>query len=204
MKFTPGQFIFLHILDKDGNTVVKKPYSIASAPDANHLELCIKMRNGNCTGRLDNMAVGESVGIEGPFGNFTYDDQKEAAFVAGGVGIAPFLSILRHIAGKKLKGRFVLFYSAKTKGDLIYHDELKELEKKNPDIKVVMTLTRETPDGWKGECGRLNDMMMKKHAGELKGMSWWICGPLEMVSAIKKCLVDCGKEQKDIKMEGWG
>jgi len=204
MKFTPGQFVFLHILDKEGNTIVKKPYSIASAPDAKYLEFCIKMRNGNCTGRLADMAVGESVGIEGPLGNFTYDGQKEAGFVAGGVGIAPFLSILRYIADKNLKGKFILFYSAKTKGDLIYHDELVALEKKNSGIKVVMTLTRETPDGWRGECGRLNDCMIKKHAGELTGMGWWICGPLDMVSAIKKCLVESGKDQKDIRMEGWG
>lgn len=203
LKFAPGQFVFLHILENN-KSIAKRPYSIASSPDAPHMEFCIKIRHGVCTGKLDKMKAGEVVGVEGPFGAFKYEDQKEAGFVAGGVGVAPFIGMLRYIADKKLRGRFILFYSTRTKNDVLYADELTELSTRNPDIKVVITLTRETPPGWKGECGRLGDEMIKKHAGDPQRMSWWICGPLEMVAAVKTCLVNSGKDQKDIKMEGWG
>jgi ferredoxin-NADP reductase len=202
--YLPGQFVFLHILDKDGNTIAKKPYSLASSPDAPHIEFCIKMRGGNVTGKLDRMEVGSVLGVEGPFGHFAYEGQKEAGFVAGGVGIAPFIGMLRYIADRKLQGRFVLFYSAKTKDSLLYLDELSKLCRRNPDIKTVITLTREAPPGWPGECGRLSHEMIMKHVEKPGCMSWWICGPLEMVAAIKTCLVDAGKEAKDIRMEGWG
>jgi ferredoxin-NADP reductase len=204
LKYMPGQFVFLHILDKDGNTAAKKPYSLASSPDEPFLEFCIKIRHGNVTGMLDQMAVGSVVGIEGPFGHFIYEGQREAGFIAGGVGIAPFIGMLRYIAGRRLKGRFALFYSAKTKDSLLYLDELSELHRRNPDIKLVITLTREAPPGWQGECGRLSEEMIMKHVEQPGKVSWWICGPLEMVGAMKTCLVKSGKDGKDIRMEGWG
>ncbi len=204
MKFLPGQFCFIHALDGSGKSVAKRPYSIASAPDAPELEFCIKLVNGEMTGRLGKMKAGDVLGIEGPYGNFGYSGQPEAGFVAGGVGIAPFMGILRHIAGRKISGRFVMFYSSKTRDTLLFADELEKLQKMNPNIKVVVTLTRETPPGWKGESGRLCDEMILKHVKDPKALSWWVCGPLEMVSSIKSCLVAAGKDQKDIRVEGWG
>lgn len=202
--FKPGQFVFLHILDKDGRPIAKRPYSIASSPLSKHLEFCIKIRKGEVTSKLDAMAPGSVIGIEGPFGNFAYDGQQEAGFIAGGVGIAPFMGMLRYIADTGLKGKFVLFYSAKSKDSLLYQEELAKLRKKNPGIKVVITLTRESPAGWDGECGHLDQGMIMKHADAPEKMSWWICGPLEMVSAVRTCLVKSGKDPKDIKAEGWG
>jgi NAD(P)H-flavin reductase len=204
LMFLPGQFVFLHALGKDGASLAKKPYSIASSPDAPYLEFCIRMRHGDMTGRLEAMETGSVVGVEGPFGNFAYEMQKEAGFVAGGVGIAPFMSMLRYISGRGIRGRFVLFYSAKTRDDLLYGDELAALRLKNPDIKIVITLTRDTPAGWNGECGRLDYGIISKHAGNPEKMSWWICGPLGMAAAMKSCLVEAGKDAAGIKVEGWG
>lgn len=200
----PGQFVFIHILDKAGKSVARKPYSIASSPDSPYMEFCIKMVHGAVTGRLEGMKIGDALGIEGPLGNFFYDGEKKAAFVAGGVGVAPFIGMLRYIAERKMDGRFVLFYSTKTRDSVLYMDELAELARKNPNIKVVMTLTRETPRSWKGECGRLDREMIRKHLGEAKDYHWWICGPVEMVNSIKNCLAGLGKDVKDIRMEGWG
>lgn len=202
-EFLPGQFAFLHILDKNGRSVVKRPYSIASSPSAPYLEFCIRMVHGEMTSKLEAVGVGSVLGVEGPLGAFTYGGQKNAAFIGGGCGVSPFMSMLRHIAEKKIDGRFILFYSAKTREDILYREELACLEKANPDIRVVVTLTREEGE-WKGECGRINDEMIKRHAGEPKEFDWWMCGPKEMILGLKSCLTGMGVDVKKIRIEGWG
>lgn len=202
--FIPGQFVFLHMLDEGGNSVAKRPYSIASAPGEPYLEFCIRLVHGSATGRLEKMKVGDVVGVEGPIGRFAYTGQVSAAFIAGGTGIAPFMSMLRYIATRNLRGRFMLFYSARTKDSILYEKELARLQKTNPDIKVVITLTREAPPGWSGECGRISEEMVKKHAGNPAEFSWWACGPVELIDHMKACLAAIGVDVKKLALEGWG
>lgn len=202
--FKPGQWVFLHLLDGNGASVDKRPYSIASAPSAPYLEFCIEMRNGAFTGRLDKVAVGSVLGVEGPQGRMTYNGEKKAAFIAGGCGITPVLSMLRYIADKGISGEFVLFYSVRTKDRLLYAEELERLQKQNPSIKTVITLTREAPKEWVGECGRLSHEMISRHAGTPAGFEWWMCGPVEMVKNMRVCLAGMGVDEKKIRMEAWG
>jgi ferredoxin-NADP reductase len=202
--FTPGQFVFMHILDEKGASVVKRAYSIASSPADEDLEFCIKMVDGQLTGRLGKLSEGDTVGIEGPFGHFTYTGQKKAGFMAGGTGVAPFLSMLRRIASEGTEGSFILFYSARKREDLVYAEELSRLQKANPGIKVVITLTREEETDWAGECGRINHDMIAKHAGDAKDFDWWVCGPMEMVKSMRVCLAGMGADIKRIKLESWG
>ncbi|MDD5172212.1 MAG: FAD-dependent oxidoreductase [Candidatus ainarchaeum sp.] len=205
ISFKPGQFAFLHILDEKGNSVVKRPYSIASAPGAPYLEFCIKLAGGEMTKRLEALGKGAVLGVEGGFGHFSYGDQPKAAFIGGGTGIAPLMSMLRHIADEKLNGTFVLFYSARTRDSIVYGKELEELQKRNPGIKVVITLTREEkPGSWKGECGRFDHEMLSRHMPDAKDFDWWMCGQMEMVKGMKECLAGLGADPKRIRMEGWG
>jgi len=201
--FLPGQFVFLHILDK-GKSMVKRPYSITSLPSSPYLEFIIKMVGGEMTGKLEKMKAGEVLGVEGPFGAFTYTGQKRAAFIGGGCGISPFIGILRHIADKKIDGSFMLFYSAKTREEIIYEEEFERLQKTNPGIKVVVTLTRESPQGWEGERGRVNDVMIKKYISNPGEFDWWMCGPKDMVVGLRTSLIGMGVEAQKIRIEGWG
>ncbi|MEW6722223.1 MAG: FAD-binding oxidoreductase [Candidatus Micrarchaeota archaeon] len=203
-QFVPGQFVFIHALDSEGRSVQKRPYSIASSPSAPYLEFCIRMVHGSLTSILEGMGIGAVVGIEGPMGHFTYAGERRAAFIAGGTGIAPIMSMLRDIAGKGTEGLFVLFYSVKTQEDIIYRKELAELERSNPGIKAVITLTKEERDGWVGECGRLSHEIISRHLPEAGDFSWWMCGPLEMIKSMKECVLGMGADAKKLKMEGWG
>ncbi|MBU0591492.1 FAD-dependent oxidoreductase [Candidatus Micrarchaeota archaeon] len=202
--FVPGQFVFMHILDEKGGSIVKRAYSIASAPHEKHLELCIKLIGGELTSKLENLGEGDKVGIEGPFGHFKYGDESEAAFVAGGTGVVPFIGILRHINKNKIMGKFVLFYSTKTMDQILYKKELEKLEAENLNITVVITLTRETPREWDGECGRINGDILYKYTEDTNQFNWWICGPMEMIKNIKNHLIVLGVDTDKIKMEGWG
>jgi len=202
--YRPGQFAFIHQLDEKGASIQKRPYSIASIPGMPYLEFCIKNVQGRMTSELDKLAVGSVLGVELPFGHFTYSGEKNIAMIAGGCGISPLIGILREIAEKGITGRFVLFYSAKTRNTIIYRKELAELPKINPDIKVVLTLTQESPEDWRGECGRINDALLKKHVEKPSEFDWWICGPLPMIKGLKDCIVALGADPKRIRAEGWG
>jgi NAD(P)H-flavin reductase len=196
--------MFLHLLDDSGASVIKKPYSLSSAPSSKHIEFTIELVGGRFTGRLAKAKIGDIIGVEGPLGHMIYNDETKAGFIAGGTGISPMLSMLRYIAEKKTKGTFLFFYSVRTKDRILHHAELQRLQKANPGIRVVITLTRETPDGWTGECGRLNDAMIKKHSPAAKDLDWWVCGPPEMIKSVKECLIGLGTDPKKLRLEGWG
>lgn len=203
-SYKAGQFAFVHILDENGSSREKRPYSIASAPSSPYLEFCIKNIGGRMTGMLDKLAVGSVVGIDLPYGNFAYDGQQKVVLIGGGSGIAPLVGILRDITAKKITGSFVLFNSAKSRDNVIYKKELEKLTETNPQIKAVITLTQETPGGWGGECGRIDESMIKRHVDVLTDYDWWICGPLPMVKGLKDCLVASDVDPKRIRVEGWG
>ena len=201
--YLPGQFAFLHILADDGSSVVRRPYSIASCPSSPYLEFAIDMVGGQMTGRLEKAAVGGIIGVECPAGHMPYRGEGRAAFIAGGTGVAPFISTLRHIAEKKIEGEFVLFYSTRKEGQILYRDELRSLASRNPGIRIVITLTREEPAGWAGECGRINAQMLKKHIEHPEGFDWWVCGPPPMVKAVRECLSSLSVDLRRLRMEGW-
>ena len=203
LKYKPGQFVMMHLLDKEGQSILKRPYSIASTPDSPYIEFCIKMVNGEFTSKLDKMKKGATIGIQGPFGNMGYDGDK-CVFLCGGTGIAPVISMLRDITNKGAKGKFFVFYSAKTKELLVFRKELEEFSKKNPSINVILTLTQETPEGWSGKCGRINEEMLKEFVLSPKDFNWYLCGPLKMTQAMKECILKIGGDEKKVNLEGWG
>lgn len=203
-NYLPGQFMFLHVLNDAGESIIRRPYSVASSPSAPYLEFAIEMVGGQMTSKLEKMKIGDVLGVEGPFGNMVFKEERMAAFVAGGTGISPFISMLRYISEKKLTGNFALFYSARTRDRLLYYEEMLELQKKNPAIKIIITLTREAPEKWSGECGRINDALIIKYLQRPADYNWWVCGPPEMVKGIKTCLANLGVDPKRIRMEGWG
>ncbi len=195
IEYRPGQFLFLHL---DG---IKRPYSVASSPDDQELEFCIKLIGGEFTSKLADVKAGDIIGVQLGGGHFTFEGEKKAAFIAGGTGIAPIMSILRTIAGENIEGEFVFFYSSKTRDSILYRDELEDLCQKNPSIKIIHTLTREE---WDGEKGRIDAAMIGRHIENPQEFSFWICGPLVMIRAMREHLSRIGADMKKLKLEGWG
>jgi len=155
------------------------------------------------TGRLAELAVGDIIGLEGPAGHMIFKNELKAAFIAGGTGIAPFMSMLRHAADEGLDGEFILFYSTKTESHILYREELAGLSSRNPGIKIVITLTREAPPGWKGETGRIESGMLARHARDPGAFDWWVCGPPLMVKAVRESLFALSVDPRRLRLEGW-
>jgi ferredoxin-NADP reductase len=204
IPYAPGQFVFLHMLDERGASLLRRPYSIASAPSSSFLEFAIDMVGGQMTSRLERLEEGAVLGVEGPAGHMVFKGEPKAAFIGGGTGVAPFIGMLRHIAEKAIPGRFVLFYSTRTREHMLYRDELEMLQKRHAGIKVVITLTRETPEGWPGECGRISSEMMLRHVPDAKDFDWYVCGPPGLVKSARECLASLSVDPKRLRMEGWG
>lgn len=194
----------LHIVDQNGQSADKRPFSIASSPNSSTIEFCIKiLPEGRFTQKLDKLDVGDTLGIEGPLGTFYYNHERSAVFIAGGTGIAPFISMLRYIKENRIMGDFVLFYSVRTQKHILYKRELEQLAKAT-NIKIIITITREESTKWNGEHGRVEEQMLKKYLANPKDYRFYICGPVNMTSSLHNLLVSIGIKEENILFEGWG
>jgi propane monooxygenase reductase subunit len=119
-------------------------------------------------------------------------------FVGGGAGMAPILALLRTLAERGLTRKATFFYGARTKKDLCFEAELRELEKKLPDFRYIPALSEPGDDEeWDGETGLITDVV-KRHASDLRGAHAYVCGPPPMVEAALPLLATLGVEEKRI------
>src|SRR6202040_551484 len=179
-------------------------FSIASSPFDEELLVTTRMRNSVFKQALSILPLGSSARIEGPMGSFTLHNNtsRPAVFVAGGIGIAPFLSMLSYATGEKLRHPIILFYANRYLEDAAFIDALWKLERANPRFRFVPTLTRmANNNGWKGKIGRISSEMLLTHVGILRGPIYYIAGPPTMVAAARRTLSEVGVDEDDIRTE---
>src|SRR5436190_8221076 len=164
--FKAGQYIELslsgaHPEEANGLT---HTFSIASSPSEEELVVTTRMRNTIFKNALSRLPIGSGVRIEGPMGSFSLHNNtaRPAVFLAGGIGIAPFLSMVSHATAEKLRHPIVLFYANRYLEDAAFIDALWKLERANPRFRFVPTLTRMTNNNraWKGKTGHLSPEML--------------------------------------------
>lgn len=209
--FIPGQFVMLSAnIEKDGEKeLIKRAYSILSAPNHDYLELTIlKQLHGLMSNYVMTLKEGDIMDIEGPFGHFTFDDNmKFIVMVAGGIGIVPMMSMIRSLvnspSAKKSDVKFKLFYSARKQDELLFADELKKHSEDNENFKYILTTTRDNCDLDQCYPQRLEmDVfnMLFKHP---TWHNYFICGSLRFVQGMKDILTKEGVEKEKIKIEGY-
>ena len=193
VNFKPGQYVQLEVPKyKLSGTAEYRAYSIASPPhESNILELHIGLFEKGIVSTYvhDYLKQGDRLTVRGPFGDFIYRDTgRDMLLIATGTGLAPLMSILRHIRKVGNKGRITLFFGTQYRKDLYGIDELREMEKTMPFFTFVPTLSREGSDsGWAGERGRVTDLISKRIP---KGadIDVYICGNAEMVDSCEDLL----------------
>ncbi len=210
-SFKTGQFanFYLYPEGSDSNEISNyiyaRPFSFASAPDNNYIEIGYKIA-GAFTQRLKTLKPKDKIGIKGPYGVFTFDEQndKDVVMLAAGIGIAPFISTLRYTTERGLPNYFTLFYSNKTKDEVAYFAELEKLKAENPNIKIFYTLTKEQASGF--DSGRINLEYLKMSLirGQFTNSAFYACGGHEFIEAMTQILLACGVSQKQIKKEDFG
>jgi len=205
--FKAGQYIDLTISGSQpgSSNGLTHTFSIASSPFDEELLVTTRMRDSVFKQALSILPIGSGVKIEGPMGSFRLHNNtaRPAVFLAGGIGIAPFLSMLSHATGKKLRHPIVLFYANRYLEDAAFMNPLWQLERANPRFRFVPTLTRldKSYRGWKGETGHISAEMLVTQVGIVRGPIYYIAGPPTMVEATRRTLSEAGVDEDDIRTE---
>jgi len=191
-KFLAGQFAWISI-GHSPFALKEHPFSIASSAKTSPvLEFTIKER-GDFTKKIKTLSPGERVYVDAPYGSFSMDRYKASGlvFVAGGIGIAPMMSMLRTLGDRKDPRPLILFYSNKRYERAAFLEEIEAL-KESLNLTVVHVI--ENPDpAWTGERGFINTGMLDKYLPpERKTLEYFICGPDPMMDAVEHALYGMG------------
>jgi ferredoxin-NADP reductase len=206
IDFTPGMFAMLQYKDPSTGEAIARAFSIANSPPSPELEFIIALIHGKLTSKLEVAKVGDLYSISAPYGQFKFEinSGEKFLFLAGGTGIAPFMSMLRYAKQLNAGIDTNMIYSTKFPNELIYKDELDEYLK-DPKFRLDITVTRpQSGDGWTGTTGHVDAAMIAKNVPDLKERTSYICGPPAFVKACKEALTSLGVEEKSIKAEMWG
>ena len=196
----PGQYMLVTI--KSEGVELRKPFTISSSPtEKEFMELTKKLTGHPFSKALESLKVGDKVLIEAPFGNFTFKGEYDKiALLAGGIGITPLHCIIRYATDNQLKTDIILLYSSRFDDEIIFKNELEEMQGLNNNLKVVHTLTRPS-EKWKGLVGRIDKEMIQKVIPDYMERVFYICGPPKMVEAMVVLLKDLNIPEKQIKRE---
>jgi ferredoxin-NADP reductase len=206
-QFKPGQAIDVVLLESTAGDAqnARHTFSIVSAPFENQLVIATRMRDSAFKRTLGALPVGARIAIEGPSGSLTLhnDRARPAVFIAGGIGITPFMSIVRQAAHDRLHRQLVLLYSNRRPEDAPYLAELQELERHNADFRLIatMTLMSSSSQPWTGSQGLIDAALVKRATDELTKPIHYLAGPPGMVEAMRQTLNDAGVNDDDIRSE---
>lgn len=201
MDFTAGQFAAV-LCPRQGK-IIRRAYSIASAPEQrHHLELIVKLvQGGVVTNWFWRLKEGDRFRVDGPLGKFILPDpiDFDILFVAVGTGIAPFRSMIRHLLPAGFKRRIRLLFGTRYENMIPYHQEFLELAERYPNFTYIPTISRPGP-GWKGETGYVQTKM-EKFFGDPAGKRVYICGLNEMIQAVQEACLKLGYRKEQIACE---
>jgi ferredoxin-NADP reductase len=188
--------------DAEGNT---RTFSIASPPFADELVFTTRMRNTAFKRSLKRLSLAAKVKIGPAAGTFILHKNlaKPAIFLAGGIGITPFLSMVQQADRDRLSQKLYLFYSNRRPEDAAFLDTLTALETTNPNFRLICTMTEmsKSKKEWKGETALIDKEMLRRHLANLQGPIYYIAGPPTMVTAMRETLVSAGIEENDIRTD---
>ena len=205
--FTAGQSIDMTLMnppetDWEGND---RTFSIASAPDEGLLLVATRMRDTAFKRVLGTMPINSQVKIVGPFGNLVlhHDQARAGVFLAGGIGITPFRSILLRAAREQLPHRLFLFYANRRTEDASFLQELEALQRLNSSYTFIPTMTdmSRSHRPWQGETGVINQEMLAKHLKSAASPIYYLAGPPGMVRAMRTLLNGMRVDDGDILTE---
>jgi len=206
-KFQAGQSMNVSLIDPPetdakGNA---RTFSIVSAPHETELVIATRMRDTAFKRVLKSMPTGGRVGLRGPAGMFTLEsaDARPAVFLAGGIGVTPFMSMLRDAAHSRLGRDLWLFYSNRRPEDAAFLEELAALPKRHSRCHFVGTMVEMAKSGrpWNGETGFLDRAMLERHLKDLAASVYYAAGPPGLVEAMRKMLADAGVEDEAIRTD---
>jgi ferredoxin-NADP reductase len=210
MRHRAGQHYDIRLTAEDGYQA-QRSYSIASEPEREgEVDITVERINDGevSTYMHDVLIPGDRIEARGPIGGYFVWEATMAEpllLIAGGSGIVPLMSMIRHRAAAGAKNPTSLLYSSRTFEDIIYYKELEILRSASNELQVFHTLTRSQPADWKGYARRIDQDMLKEVARPLgKSAQVFICGPTLLVEAAANSLIKIGIKSDQIRTERFG
>jgi ferredoxin-NADP reductase len=205
--FRPGQFANFTLdspiaTDAGGST---RTLSIASAPHEKDLMVAMRMRDTGFKRAAGALPIGAPFLLEGPYGNLILhkDVARPAVFLAGGIGITPFRSMIWHAMEVGSAHKISLFYSIRRLEGAAFLRELREIQELNPRFKFIPTITHAEGilHDWPGELGHITEPMLTKWLPDFQSPIFYIAGPPGMVAGMRQILCDANVSDDDIRAE---
>jgi ferredoxin-NADP reductase len=207
VDFTAGQYFWVTLLDPpyDDEKGPRRHISVVTSPNERGvLGLCTRIRDTAFKRSLAELPVGTDVDVEQPKGNFLLPTETDRpfVFVAGGIGITVFRSMLLYITEEGLPHRVTLVYSNRDRESTAFFDELQELASRNDNISLVLTMTDE--EGWDGETRRIDAEMLRDHLdGDLNDYSYLVAGPPPMTQGVVENLKGAGIPEEQVSADSF-
>jgi ferredoxin-NADP reductase len=160
---------------------------------------------GDFTSTMGQTRVGDRAAVHGGFGRFSYvlyPKERDLVFIAGGIGITPLMSMIRHMQDTRDTRQVLLLYANKDQSGIVFSRELSEIEAGgHPSLRVVHVLGSPGP-GWKGETGFVDEEKILRLCGDdLDGKIFYVCGPSGLIDAVLDALTGLGVEDYRIRIE---
>ena len=192
MIFVPGQFAFFSFLGK-GVSAESHPFSMSSSIKENNLKIIAK-NLGDYTDDLKDLKSGDRVLIDGPYGNFSYKkvNNKNQIWIAGGIGITPFLSMIKTLPSDY---KVDLYYSVRENKDAIRVGELQEVARRNPNFRYKLWVTNDK--------GYINAGLVSSLSGSFNDKEIFLCGPTAFMQSLENQFTASGVDIKKIHYENF-
>lgn len=201
LAFEPGQFAWVTV-GRSPFSMSEHPFSIASSPAPDGRVAFTIKELGDFTRTVGRIPVGERVYLDGPYGAFTIDRHPAPGyvFIAGGIGIAPLVSMLRALADRGDRRPLLLIYAYRRWERLTFREELDRLAERL-NLRVVYVLA-EPPEGWQGEVGLVSPELFDRHLpSDRRSLHYFICGPVPMIELAERSLHRLGIPRSRVHAE---
>jgi ferredoxin-NADP reductase len=202
--YRPGAYFWVELPDRghDDEKGLRRHISLVTSPTEHGVVgLATRLRDTAFKRTLAELEVGDEVQVEEPKGSFLLpeDTDVEYVFVAGGIGITVFRSMLRYIADTGEPYRVTLVYSNRDRSSTPFLDELAELEQRIPGLRVVLTMTDD--EAWEGERRRVDPAMLADVLGGLDGRTFLVAGPPAMAEGVADSLREAGVTEERVRAD---
>lgn len=202
VDFRPGQYFFVTLVDPpyEDEKGPRRHITVVTSPNDRHtLGLATRLRDSAFKKSLQELEVGDEVEVEPPKGKFMLPEEtsRPLVFVAGGIGITVFWSMLQYIEEESLPHRVTLIYSNRNREETAFFDEVRAYEQRNPNLRLILTMTQD-PD-WDGESRKIDAQFLRDHLGDdLNASTFMVAGPPDMVEAMKEALAAVGVAEENL------
>jgi ferredoxin-NADP reductase len=203
--YRPGAYFWVELPDR-GDTDEKglrRHISLVTSPTEDVVGLATRLRDTAFKRTLSKLEAGDAVEVEEPKGSFLLPEETglDYVFVAGGIGITVFRSMLRYIRDAGTGHRVTLVYSNRDRESAAFLDELTDLERELPGLKLVLTMTED--EGWEGETRRIDEPMLREHLGDLGRYRYLVAGPPPMTTAVVDALHGAGVPESQVAADSF-